>query len=128
MKAIKIYSQSQLVLLRSINPFLGRYRLPREILDSVNFILEMENLGEQNYILIILNPVWNDVRDLEDAINAYPQSIEFVNDLVRQEIKDTTCKTAKGRDWFLNKVRVKESGCEIFVLYSILIKHLYKNG
>lgn len=126
MREIKIYSESQVVLLRSVNKLLGKYRLPREILGCVDSLMEMEDFGEQSFILIILSPVQDDVRDIVDAINLYPLSVEFANDLIRQDIRDSHCKSAKDRDWFLNKIRVKETGCEIFVLYSILRKHLYK--
>lgn len=126
MRTLKIYTESQVVLLRSVNKLLGRYRLPREILGCVDSLMEMEDFGEQSFILIILSPVQDDVRDIVDAINLYPLSVEFANDLIRQDIRDSHCKSAKDRDWFLNKIRVKETGCEIFVLYSILTKHLYK--
>lgn len=70
MRAVKIYSQSQVVLLRNINPLLGRYKLPREIIKSMDFILETEDLGEHSYIVAVLSPVRDDVREIEDAINA----------------------------------------------------------
>lgn len=127
MKTIKIYSESQLVLLRNINPLLGRYRIPREILEKVDYLLEMENFEGSNYILIVLSPVRNDIRDIEDAVNLYPRSIEILNDVERQEIKDTSCKTAK-REWFLERVYVEDTKSLIFVLYSVPRKYLYKNS
>ena len=40
MKVIKIFSENQLLLLRNINPLLGKYRLPKRILKRMHYILE----------------------------------------------------------------------------------------
>lgn len=125
MKAAKIYSQSQVVLLRSINPLLGRYRIPQEVIKSVDSMLG--TLEEHNYIVLILTPVRDDIREIEDAINAYPYHVEFINDIERQEVNDAYRNSAKGKNWFLYKVRIKETGDEVFVFYSMFRKHLYKN-
>ena len=127
MRAIKIYSQSQVVLLRNINPLLGRYKLPQEIIKSVDSMLETGSLEEHNYIVVVLTPVRDDVRAIEDAINAYPYHVEFINDIERQEIGDAYHNSKKGKDWFLYKVRIKETGDEVFVFYSMFRKHLYKH-
>lgn len=41
---IKIYNKSQLILLEQINPLLGKYRLPLELLKEVEKILVCEKI------------------------------------------------------------------------------------
>lgn len=127
MKTIKIFTKCQLILLRNINPFLGRYRLPQRILKRMDYILEEEALGEQGFLIVLLTPVRDDVREIEDAANVYPLKIEFLNDLEREDIQNSDCGMAKGKEWFLNKLSIQGTDSYIYVLYFILRKHLYKN-
>ena len=88
MKFIKIYTRSQLVLLRSLNRLLGRYRLPRELMKRIDYILEDGSLGRKGFVLVLLDSVRDDVREIEDAINMYPIKVELENDVIRLEIRD----------------------------------------
>lgn len=126
MKSIKIYTKSQLVLLRNINSMLGRYKVPREIIKQMDYILEEEVLGVQGFLIVLLNPVRDDIREIEDTVNVYPLEIEFHNDLKREEIKDISCEIARDREWYLNKVSIKGTDSQVCVLYSIMKKHLEK--
>ena len=126
MKFIKIYTKSQLVLLRNLNRLLGRYRLPRELLKRIDYTLEEGGLGRQGFVLVLLDPVRDDVREIEDAINQYPLKVDFENDLVRLEIKDMSSPLTKEREWYLNYVIIHKTDRRIGVIYSILKKHLYK--
>ena len=125
MKVIKIYTPSQLVLLRSINPLLGRLRIPREIIKRMDYILESGELGEQGFLLLLLYPVFDDIRQIEDAVNVYPLKLDFAEEMQREEIRDNQCELSRNRDWFINRMQIHETGCKICVLYSILKKHLY---
>lgn len=126
MKVIKIFSKSQLVLLRNINPLLGKYRLPKRILKRMDYILEEENLGRQGFLIAIVSPVRDDVREIEDAVNAYPYKIKFLDEIERQEKQDADRSDGKGREWFLKKLHLQETDSYIYVLYFIRRKHLYK--
>ncbi len=126
MKVIKIFSESQLILLRNINPLLGRYRLPKRILKKMDYILEEENLGQQGFLIAIVEPVRDDVREIEDAVNVYPWQIQFLDEIERQETQDIDRSNKKGREWFLKKLHIQETDSYIYVLYYILKKHLYK--
>ena len=46
---IKIYNKSQLILLEQINPLLGKYRLPLELLAEVEKILACEKIGKKGF-------------------------------------------------------------------------------
>ena len=90
MKVIKIYTPSQLVLLRNINPLLGRLRIPREIIKRMDYILESGELGEQGFLLLLLYPVFDDIRQIEDAVNMYPLKLDFAEEMQREEIRDVS--------------------------------------
>ena len=126
MKSIKIYTRSQLVLLRSLNRLLGRYRLPRELLKRIDYILEDKSLGRQGFVLVLLDAVKDDVREIEDAINMYPIKVEMENDVIRLEIRDGGIPMTREREWYLNYVTVHKTDRRIGVIYSILKRHLYK--
>ena len=50
---IKIYTKSQLVLLRGVNRlFRKKYRLPQEILNRVEAILMVKELGENGFVAV----------------------------------------------------------------------------
>ena len=126
MKFIKIYTKSQLVLLRNINYLLGRYRLPREILKRMDYILENGSIGKQGAVYVLLEPVRDDLRDIEDVLNMYPLKIEFMEDIIQVDIQNTNNQLAKGREWYFNQVYVHKTDIRIYVIYSILQKHLYR--
>lgn len=85
MKVIKIFSKSQLILLRNINPLLGKYKLPPKILKRMDYILEDANLGKHGFLIVVMTPVKGDIREIEDAVNAYPFEAEFLDEVDWQE-------------------------------------------
>ena len=127
MKVIKIFTKCQLILLRNINPFLGHYKLPYKVLKKIDHILEEEALGEQGFLVIILNPVRDDIREIEDAVNVYPLKVQFPNDLEREEILKCDCGMARGKEWFLDKLSIQGTDSHVYILYSMRQKHLEKN-
>ena len=128
MKVIKIFTKSQLILLRNINPLLGRYRLPRSILKRMDYILEGDVLGEQGFMVVILTPVRDDVREIEDAVDIYPLKIEFTDELIYEKKYSADYTTAKDKEWFIEKLSVQGMDSCIYVLYYMLQKHLHKNS
>lgn len=123
MKVIKIFTKSQLILLRNINPLLGRYRLPGSILKRMDYILEANILGEQGFLIVLLNPVRDDIREIEDAVNLYPLKVIFTNELTCEK----KCSKAKRKEWYMVKLSIQDRNCFIYVLYYMLQKHLCKN-
>ena len=97
MKVIKIYTPSQLVLLRNINPLLGRLRIPREIIKCMEYILKNEELGEHGFLLLLLYSLKDDIREIEDTVNAYPLKLDFAEEMQREEIRDNQCELSRNR-------------------------------
>ena len=78
---IKIYTKSQLVLLRSVNGlFRKKYRLPQEILNRVEAILMVKDLGEHGFVAVLLDPVENDMTGIEDVLNCIHDSLRMAMD------------------------------------------------
>lgn len=75
---------------------------------------------------MLLDPVRDDVRELEDAVNMYPLEVELTNDLVQMDIKDTSNQLVKGRKWYISHVSVHKTNVQICVIYSVLKKHMFK--
>ena len=126
MKFIKIFTKSQLVLLRNINYLLGQYRLPREILKRIAYIFEEGALGEQGAVYVLLEPVRDDIREIEDALNLYPLEVELTKDIIRMDIQNTSNRLVRGREWYFTQVYVHQTDIQICVIYSVLIKYLSK--
>lgn len=47
-------------MLRQVNPYMSKYKIPREILEHVEDILDKKTLGKKGYVAIILNPIKDD--------------------------------------------------------------------
>ena len=54
---IAIRKRSELKMLRQINPFLTRYKIPREVLNRVEGIFSNKDFGKDGYVAIILEPI-----------------------------------------------------------------------
>ena len=78
---IKIYNKSQLILLEQINPLLGKYRLPLELLTEVEKILACEKIGKKGFIAILLNPVKGDIQEILNVLDYYPQRLQLCCDV-----------------------------------------------
>ena len=63
-------------MLRQVNPYMSEYKIPREILDHMEDILDKKNLGEKGYIAVILNPIRDDNVDILDELNLDTNEIE----------------------------------------------------
>ena len=70
---IRINSQSQLALLRNVNPYLGKYKIPREVLHEIGRIIEFEHSMKSDSIALFLQPLKNDTIDILDELHLYPK-------------------------------------------------------
>lgn len=125
MPNIKIYTKSQLILLRNINHLLGKYRIPREVLKQVEHILADENTGAQGFSIIMLHAVKDDMTELEDAVNVYPAKLIFNDNIKKLNIANNTTEMTKDREWYMNSVQIKGTKNRVYILYSLLKKELY---
>ena len=123
---IKIYTKSQLVLLRSVNRlFRKKYRLPQEILNRVEAILMVKELGEHGFIAVLIEPVENDITEIEDELNCYPRVLKDGEDIVDVPVKETNTRMTKGKEWYMDTLKMKGEKSWIYVIYSMTIKRIY---
>ena len=124
MMYLKIVNESQLELLKQVNKYLGKRKLPKEALRMVRVILEKESLGIHGYIALLLKPVKDDTRGICDKIRFYPYTMG--------EDKDYFCNVkVKGNPkivWSCYMIQVKETGGRIFLIYSMKKKDINKKS
>ena len=82
---IKIYDKSQLILLEQINPLLGKYRLPQELLEEVEKVFRYEKIGKKGFIAILMNPVRGNIQGILNILDCYPQTLRICSDAERIE-------------------------------------------
>ena len=123
---IKIYSKGQLVLLRSVNKlFRKKYRLPQGVLDRIEAILMVKELGEHGFIAVLIEPVENDITEIEDELNCYPRVLKDGEDIVDVPVKETNTRMTKGKEWYMDTLKMKGEKSWIYVIYSMTIKRIY---
>lgn len=122
---IKIYNKSQLILLEQINPLLGKYRLPLELLTEVEKILECEKIGKKGFIAILLNPVKGDIQEILNVLDYYPQRLKLCSDVEQIDISDNGLWMTKRKHWYEDCFKVKGEKSKVFVVYSLRLKVYY---
>lgn len=123
---IKIYTKSQLVLLRKVNKLMGKYKIPKEIIRKVERILYDKKLGKNGFIAIFLEPIKNDVIQIFDTLDCYPITLELTDNLTGIDIKDTKSWMTKGNEWYIDQMTVKGGKSYVWIFYYMRIKDLYK--
>ena len=124
---IKIYTKSQLVLLRSVNRlFRKKYRLPQEILNRVEAILMVKKLGEHGFVAVLLDPVENDMTGIEDVLNCYPYILKDDEDVENVSVDESDTWLTKGKEWYMDTLKIKGEKSWIYALYSMTMQRIYK--
>lgn len=123
---IKIYTKSQLVLLRSVNRlFRKKYRLPQEILNRVEAILMVKELGENGFVAVLLDPVENDMTGIEDVLNCYPRLLKDGEDVTDVPVEETNTWLTKGKEWYMDTLKIKGEKRWIYAISSMTMKRIY---
>lgn len=121
---IKISKKSQLVILRNINQFLEKYKIPRGVLHEIGNILEFECSGKKDYIALFLHPIKNDTSEVLDELQIYPLYVKFIDD----NFHHIDLKSKKKVIWSWYEIKVESERQKIFVVYSMRKKDLYERG
>lgn len=124
---IKIYTKSQLVLLRNVNKlFRKKYRIPQGILDRIEAILMVKELGKHGFVAVLLQPVENDMTGIQDVLNCYPYILKDDVDVVNIPVDETGTWMTKGKEWYMDVFKVQGEKSWIYAIYSMTIKRIYK--
>lgn len=104
---IKIYTKSQLILLRRLKPLLKKkYQLPNEILDKAEMILKDRELGKSGFVAILLEPVTNDIAGIQDILDCYPQKLHIGEDIEDISVIDNGNWLTRHREWYLDTLKL----------------------
>ena len=123
---IKIYTKSQLVLLRSVNRlFRKKYRLPQEILNRVEAILMVKDLGEHGFVAVLLDPVENDMTGIEDVLDCYPYILKDDEDVENVSVDESDTWLTKGKEWYMDTLKIKGEKSWIYAIYSMTVERIY---
>lgn len=122
---IKIYTKSQLLLLRNVNHLLKKYQMPKEILKTVEAILEEKRLGKKGFIAVFIEPVVDDLTEIEDMINYYPSKLSMSDDVEGIDVSSNNTWLTKKRSWYMDVCKVKGERSWIYVIYSIRLRKYY---
>lgn len=122
---IKIYDKSQLILLEKMNPLLGKYRLPQELLEEVEKILRYEKIGKKGFIAILLNPVKGNIQEILNILDCYPQVLRICSDAEQIGISDKKSWMSKRKNWYKDCFKMKGEKSKVVVMYSLKLKSYY---
>ena len=123
---IKIYSKSQLILLRRLKSLLKKkYQIPNEILDKVEMILKDRKLGKSGFVAILLEPVTNDTTNIEDILDCYPRKLHFEESIEDVSVIDDGKWLTKHREWYLDTLKLQNDGSKVYAIYSMTLNALY---
>ena len=128
-KAIAIRKRRELKMLRQVNPYMSKYKIPREILEHVEDILDKKNLGKKGYVSIILNPIKDDEVDVLDELNLNCNEVEIPdNNFFYIVIKGKKHPMKKKKRWYSYDIILPENSGRIYVIYCMYEEHLRDIG
>lgn len=114
---LKIINESQWVILRQMNPYLGERKLPDAILGLIGRILMEEKLDVHDYIAVFFDPLRNDTIEIYDALYLYPYTLanhdkDFNIDVISH-------RDGKRISWSGYGIEVQETGARIYLIYGM---------
>lgn len=110
---IRIKTMSQWYLLKQLNCYLGKKRVPEEVMKKVCHILSSKELGKDDYVILCLNRIVDDFYGIEDAVGMYPNKIKLL-----ERIDEIQTRGRKGniRSWYVSYIKI--NGQKIQLIYT----------
>jgi hypothetical protein len=122
---IKIYTRSQLVLLRQLNTMLGKYQIPGEILEEADKLLDRKKLGRSGFIAVMIEPLTDSVEEVKMLLNCYPKRIEVSEHIRGIPIKQEGLWLTKRKEWYRDCWKVAGEQSNIYTIYPIKLRKYY---
>lgn len=63
--------------------------------------------------------------EIEDELNCYPRVLKDGEDIVDVPVKETDTRMTKGKEWYMDTLKMKGEKGWIDVIYSMIIKRIY---
>lgn len=111
--AVRIKTMSQWYLLKQLNPYLGKKKIPEEVMRKVFHILDSKELGKDGYVVLCLDKIADDFHGIEDAVGMYPNKLKLSE---RIDEMRTRGKKGKIQSWYVSYIKI--SGQKIQLIYT----------
>lgn len=102
-KAVRIRTVSQWHLLKQLNDYLGKRKVPEEVMRKIYHILCSKELGKKGFLVLCLDKLNDDWYGIEEAVGMYPNKIKVKEDI--DEIL-TRSKRGKFRSWYVSYIKI----------------------
>ena len=102
-KAVRIRTVSQWRLLKQLNNYLGKRKVPEEVMRTIYYILCSKELGKKGFLVLCLDKLNDDWYGIEEAVGMYPNKIKVKEDI--DEIL-TRSKRGKFRSWYVSYIKI----------------------
>ncbi|MDE6433966.1 MAG: hypothetical protein K2L07_07015 [Lachnospiraceae bacterium] len=109
-KAIRIRTISQWHLLQQINNYLGKKKIPEEVMRRIYHILCSKKLGKDDFLIVCLDKIKDDYQGIEDVVGMYPNKIR-----VEEEMDEILTRGKKGkvRGWYVSYISLKRQKIQL---------------
>ena len=102
-KAIRIRTVSQWHLLKQLNDYLGKRKVPEEVMRKIHHILCSKELGKKGFLVLCLDKLNDDWYGIEEAVGMYPNKIK-----VKEDIDEILTRSRRGkfRSWYVSYIKI----------------------
>ena len=102
-KAVRIRTVSQWHLLKQLNDYLGKRKVPEEVMRKIHHILCSKELGKKGFLVLCLDKLNDDWYGIEEAVGMYPNKIK-----VKEDIDEILTRSRRGklRSWYVSYIKM----------------------
>lgn len=102
-RGIRIKTVSQWYLLKQLNGYLGKKKVPEEVMRKIYRILHFRKLGKSSFLVLCLNRIKDDYQGIEDAVGMYPNKI-----WIEEDVEEILTRGRKGklRSWYITYIKI----------------------
>ena len=102
-KAVRIRTVSQWRLLKQLNNYLGKRKVPEEVMRKIYYILCSKELGKKGFLVLCLDKLNDDWYGIEEAVGMYPNKIK-----VKEDIDEILTRSRRGklRSWYVSYIKM----------------------
>lgn len=102
-KAVRIRTVSQWHLLKQLNDYLGKRKVPEEVMRKIYHILCSKELGKKGFLVLCLDKLKDDWYGIEEAVGMYPNKIK-----VKEDIDEILTRSRRGklRSWYVSYIKM----------------------
>lgn len=112
--AIRLKTISQWSLLNQINCYLGKWKIPKDVIKKIYYMLQSKELGKNGFVVLCLKDVKDDIIGLDEIIDLYPYRCTWDDRI--DEIRLSPGKTKKC--WYISYAGIKEQKTKIAVIFN----------